>query len=277
MFSHQLLLPLDAPPDDGEQANGTSEAEFKRRLIELSRDRIAEITLTRNRSTILSAKPLKGAQPRGLGGLPKQLSVRIHRCFISAPEPVLQAAADFTSKRLTKLKRREALDVLRDFFDQRAPKTEATKRKPRPLRGPKGKHHDLEAVFNTINRDYFDSELELTISWGTPPARRSKRRRTIQLGSFHDETQTVRIHPVLDHATVPDYVVGSVVHHEMVHAVVPAERTPGSRRRRIHTAAFRRKEQEYRELERAEAWLGRHLFRLMGRLERKMAKQRPVR
>ncbi len=274
MLSHQLLLPLDPPAGATEsEQRSSAEARFQQRLVDLSDGRIVAITLTRNRSTILSAKPLRTSGLEKLAGLPKQLSVRIHRCFVDAPEPVLQAAADFAGKRLTKVRRREALDVLREYFDRHAP-TSATKRRPQPLRGPKGQHHDLADLFAEINKDYFEDELDLTISWGTPPKRRTKRRRTIQLGSFHDESQTVRIHPVLDHRTVPRYVVASVVHHEMVHAVVPAERSPGSNRRRIHTPAFRSKEREFRELDQAEAWLSRHLFKLMGRLERELARQR---
>ncbi len=277
MLSQQLPLPLEAPEQDQHHASisdADRELQFKLLLAELSQGRIVDIQLTNNRSTILSARPVKDKQLSKLPGLPRQVRVRIHRCFLEASDDVLHAAAEFASKRLTKIKRREALDALRNHFDQHAPSSEEAPIRPTRLHGPKGAHHDLEPLFERLNHDYFDSSLSLTVSWGAPPRRRRRRRRTILLGSFHDESQTIRIHPVLDHREVPSYVVESVLHHEMVHAVVPAERHANSTRRRIHTAEFRRLEREFEQLEQAETWLQRHLFKRMGRLEREQERQR---
>jgi hypothetical protein len=76
----------------------------------------------------------------------------------------------------------------------------------------------------------------------------------------------VRLHPVLDHASVPRYVVASVVHHEMLHAEMGVETRNG--RRRVHPPEFRRREREFEEYERAKGWIEKNLGGLLRRRDR---------
>lgn len=266
--SRQLALPFletgaEAPRDSAFRAGRADNRRLLQRLRDLSEGRIRQLTLTRNRSTILSARPLGRS-----GGFPKRLHLRIHQCFVHADDEVLDAVVAFAAKRLPKARRRDALEQVRAYFDEHAKVFDRPPRRARRPRRTRGRHHDLQRLYDRVNHESFRDQLELKVTWGEEVRRQRRRRRTIQLGSYQDETRTIRIHPVLDHAKVPEYVVMSVLHHEMLHAVVPVE-TAG-RRNRVHTDEFRRREAAYPHHHRAEQWLARHLFRLMAQLERQL-------
>lgn len=263
-----FLEPEAASADERPTRAGRAEARhLLQRLRDRSGGRIRQLTLTRNRSTILSARPAGRS-----GGFPKRLHLRIHQCFVGADDEVLDAVVEFAAKRIPKARRQDALERVRAYFDEHA---KVFDRPPRRVHRPKrtrGRHHDLRKLYDRVNRESFDGELDLDVTWGNEVRRQRRRRRTIQLGSYQDESRTIRIHPVLDHSKVPDYVVMSVLHHEMLHAVVPVECEGG--RNRVHTDEFRRREAAYPHHQPAERWLARHLFRLMAQLERQIAQRR---
>jgi hypothetical protein len=76
----------------------------------------------------------------------------------------------------------------------------------------------------------------------------------------------VRIHPALDHPSVPRWVVESVVHHELLHADLDTVVSNG--RRRLHTPEFRRREREFERHDDARRWVDRHLGALLRRRAR---------
>ncbi|HSL81280.1 MAG TPA: hypothetical protein VLF66_00805 [Thermoanaerobaculia bacterium] len=141
---------------------------------------------------------------------------------------------------------------------------------PRPAAGRApcgGRVFDLEAIRDEVNRRYFGGRLRVTIGWsrvGRP--RRRRRRITLKLGSWWPHLRAVRIHPVLDHETVPRVVVASVVHHELLHAELGTEVRAG--RRRLHTPEFRHREREFEGHEEAQRWIRQNLHRLARRRAR---------
>ncbi|MCB1056627.1 MAG: hypothetical protein KDD11_14090 [Acidobacteria bacterium] len=209
---------------------------------------LASLTLTDNRSTILSARP----SPRGL-------AVRVHRSFAGAPDPVVEALAEVAAGGRH---RRAALAVVREHFRRHRP--EPPRRPHRASAGEaRGRHFDLAEIRDRVNQAYFGGLLDVAIAWGRAPVprRRPQRRRTIHLGTYRADLNLVRIHPVLDRRGVPLYVVESVVHHEMLHAAMPATVVAG--RRRLHTPEFRRRERLFADHERAQAWIEDHLDQLL--------------
>ncbi len=215
---------------------------------------LASLVLTSNRSRIISARPEKDGA----------LHLRVHKSFAEAPPETVAALVTFL-KTPRRAKRAEALQQIRAFFDiwqkDAAPARPRCPRKMRLL--ARGQFFDLTAMRDQVNRDYFGGALEVAITWGKsgPALRRHKQRGfSIRLGSYHERENLVRIHPVLDRADVPFYVVESIVHHEMVHAVVPTSR--GASRRIVHGPEFRRLERLYRHHEEAEAWLKANVERL---------------
>ena len=122
-----------------------------------------------------------------------------------------------------------------------------------------GRCFDLEAIYQKLNRDYFSEQVEAHITWGRRAP--SRRRRSIRFGAYDSRKRLIRIHPLLDQAFVPLYVVENVVFHEMLHQLNPPQRVNG--RWSIHTPAFRQEERRYTQFEQAEEWQRRHLARLL--------------
>lgn len=224
------------------------------------RGRLERVTLTDNRSRILSARPV-GRRP--VLGRPR-LALRIHWGFALAPDPVLAEVATFLDRGGRRRKR--ALAALREHFEAfTRPRdgrdgAEPPRRRRRPVLRPRGAHHDLAELCDEINGRYFGGRLEVGITWGRRPTR--KRRRTIHLGTYDHEQRVIRIHRHLDHPRVPRVVVASVVHHELLHAAMPAETVRG--RRRIHPPEFRRRERGFEGFREAEAWIRANLPWLLG-------------
>ncbi len=214
--------------------------------------RLGLLTLTDNRSTIVSAREQGD-----------QLDVRIQRCFATAPDETVAAVAEFLSSAKGSPARRRALAEIRAYFGRHRPATHPQRRRHRIVLRPVGRTLDLRELRDEINQRYFGGELEVHVTWGRAPSRGRRRKRSysVRLGTYSDRDRVVRIHRCLDRTDVPRYVVESVVYHEMLHAAVPPAKKNG--RRRIHTPEFRRRERLFPHYERAERWLDRNLTRLL--------------
>lgn len=125
-----------------------------------------------------------------------------------------------------------------------------------------GHYFHLGAIFDRINGDYFEGEVTASITWGRRPARR--RRRSIRLGSYRKEQNLIRINPALDAGFVPASVVEALVHHEMLHAVIPVRRGENGRRV-IHGREFQAREREYHGCLEAKKWTRENLGLLLRR------------
>ncbi len=222
---------------------------FAQRLENLLDGRLGTLTLTENRSRILSAKALADGK----------LAVRIHRCFVSASDQILATTAAFLSGDLDGKERRRALAIIRQHFELEVTQEHESKPARLPTLHPIGCRFDLREVRDRINRDYFDGQLNVHITWGREGSRRHQR--SIRLGSYQARNSLVRLHRALDRPWVPAYVIESIVYHEMLHADIPPE-ISGSRRT-IHTREFKRRERLFPHYERSEAWLKKNLDRLL--------------
>jgi predicted metal-dependent hydrolase len=125
----------------------------------------------------------------------------------------------------------------------------------RLLRGRKhivdeaGQHHALREIYREVNRNYFNSQVEVRkVGWGT-------RRSWSRLGHYDPIHNTITISPVLDSPRVPKSVVSYLLYHEMLHTVY--DEAAGKIRRRRHTAEFRRAERAFPQ----HAAIGRFLRR----------------
>jgi hypothetical protein len=233
------------------------EAELCRRLNRLVRGRVRSVIFTENRRTILSVKP-------GKPGDFSQLVLRIHRCFQDCPDDALTAVAGFLESKKGSERARQALAEIREHFGHHR----AEQPRPAPRRvslRSAGAVLDLRQVADDLNERYFARGLRFEITWGKGPgeAHRCQRGRTasLQLGSYSYEDRLIRIHRVLDQPGIPRYVIEAVVFHEMVHAALPPVVRNG--RRYFHTPEFRRREREYRHLQKADQWIQEHLPELL--------------
>ena len=248
-------------PHDPRLIDNGRRRQLHERLNALLGGRLAELVLTNNRSTIMTAKWV--AEPANLALPPEQraLSLRLQGCFAFAPMPVLVAVARFAQAGHRPRVRERYLEVLRSYSQQYS----APARSRRLV--TRGQHHDLVLLRDRLNRDYFNGELDVAITWGRAlPSSgcgtgRSRARCSIELGSYSHDDNLIRIHRLLDRSTVPGFVVESVVHHELVHAALPLRVIGG--RRQLHGSDFRQLERRYAHLAEAEAWLDRHLAELL--------------
>jgi predicted metal-dependent hydrolase len=251
LFGPRPVLAPDAPRPVGDPS--ALRFHLLRQLNRLTGGRLRSLELTDNRRTILSVRA-------GRTGFRAPLELRIHHSFTAAPEEVLQAVATFVESKRGSDLAREALVVIREHFTAHR----ETARARKVVLRPEGVAFDLREVFADLNERYFEGRLAVAISWGKSAISSHCRRRrsaSLQLGSYSYEDRLIRLHRVLDHAEVPRYVVEAVVYHEMLHADMPPEIRGG--KRYFHTPEFRRRERIYRNLTRAERWIGDNMPALL--------------
>lgn len=243
------------------------EGGLRAELNGLFRGRLADLVLTRNHHSIVSAKPLPSNR--------QKIALRLDECFLSAPPTTLAAVATWVLSGPGKSS--AALARIRDHYAVAADHAKRAKKPRRSApRRTAGEMVDLARVYDRLNRRYFDGALTATITWGrsagaaasaggrAPARRRYGRTRTIQLGSYSFEQKLIRIHACLDHESVPAYVVEAVVYHEMVHAALPPPER-GAARRILHPPEFRDLERRYQRHREAEAWIGANFGKLLRR------------
>lgn len=204
------------------------------------------LTVHDNRSTMVSF--------RRTG---ETLHYRVHHMFLEAPGEVVRALAAFAGpSRGQAGRRRDAGRRIDAFVRARrdrigAPRVGALQ--------PRGRAHDLQAIFDRLNASEFGGVIEARIGWGS--VRPGRRRRTVKTGVYLHDARVIRIHPTLDRPEVPEFYVAAVVFHEMLHQAVPVREAGG--RRVVHGREFRAREAAYRDHERARAWEAAHLGLLL--------------
>lgn len=206
------------------------------------------LTVTDNRRTMLSARRGEGV-----------IEVRLHRMFLDADESFVDTLVRYLGRR-----DRDAGEAIEAFIA--ANRTLITKpRERRTVLRTRGAHHDLRAIFDTLLPRFSESFDGVHITWGRL-TRRKRGQRGLQLGTYTPAERLVRIHPVLDQAWVPQFVVATVVHHEMLHHALPAVEANG--KTFFHTPEFRRREAAYPDHLRTEAWERTHLPALLRSMPR---------
>lgn len=180
------------------------------------------VTLTRNRVSMASVRFRD-----------RRTDVRLHQAYLAAPDEIHKALRLYL-----RTHRRTAWDVVAAFAQTiEMPARELTPT-VRRLRSS-GAIYDLNEIYRKVNAQYFSGRVKCVVGWGRqrPQGTRRRRSRSIRFGSWAASTRTVRVHPLLDDVRVPRRFVEYIVFHEMLHAVVPSQRSGG--RRYDHPAEFR--------------------------------------
>jgi hypothetical protein len=260
----QLAFPFEAPETSRESRRGArpasaarlSMAGAERPIEELRLERLLaaqlppgrglRVKLTDNRYTMVTVR-------RGSAAY----AVRVHRMFAGADPPLVRALARYVVHNDAR-----ASAVIGAFIEKNQ---HVIPRRPRRARRvvlrTAGKAHDLRSIFERLNAEYFAGQLDARITWGAAPRRREPRR-SIKMGSFAVEDRIIRIHPVLDHASVPGYFVAWIVFHEMLHGKHAVVRKGD--RRCFHSKEFLAEERTFHEYDRAAAWERANMDRLLG-------------
>ena len=200
------------------------------------------VVLTNNRSRMLSWRRAH-----------KSLEVRVARRLLAVGDEVIEPIVG------TVFGKAEASQALRDVI--RALPPCPRRRSQSKVMTPEGEHYQLDRIL-AAQLQYLDHSLcrPVAITWGRQLTRR-KRRRSIRLGSYDFESATIRIHRQLDHPSVPEWFVGFVVYHELLHHQLGVELRHG--RRVVHSATFRALEALHPDYRRAMQWEERNLNRLL--------------
>jgi hypothetical protein len=215
-------------------------------------DREVELTLTENRSVLLSFRRRGGT-----------VLLRLHRMFLHAPLAVVRAVA-----RGLRRTSRSADGEVRRFINENLHRVRRMPRTLPPL-VTDGRVYDLRQVFDRLNARFFAGGLHVPLTWGRGGGR--ARRGGLTFGSYDPVLALIRIHPVLDRRDVPLYFLESVVYHEMLHhhlGGVP----DGAGRTVYHSRTFREAEARYPWHRQALDWEKQnlpHLLRASRELDRR--------
>lgn len=235
--------------------SASADPDAHRAFVERSLGRRAALVWTDNRCVFLSVT-------RRPGGA-EDVVVRLHRSFLDAPRDVWASLGRFFSGGPKRV-----LAPARAHFERwRGGRTEgeaAPERRRGVVLRPGGTCYDLREILGDVARGApFGGLSAVGISWakrGKPGAH------SVRLGSYRaarggGDEGVIRVHPLLDRASVPRFVVEHVVHHELVHHLLAV--TEGKAAGRCHGAVFRRLEAQFGQHGEAERWLREQLPRLL--------------
>ena len=176
------------------------------------------------------------------------LEVRISDVLQDAPLVVLEALAEIL---LCKVYRRRASREARECYlafvfkpaiRQRIDRLRRERGRKRFL-PPRGRWHNLEEIFQQLNRKLFKGELSTAgLGW-------SLRKSRSVLGHYDAGHRMIVINRALDSPAAPACLVEYLVFHEMLHIRFPVERN--GHRRVVHSREFREEERRFPRYEEA--------------------------
>lgn len=202
------------------------------------------VLITNNERTMISTRAARG-----------ELVVRLHHMFLEADAGTLSALAGYLNKNDP-----TAGQALLSFVKRNRERIRKQSNRRIALRSG-GSHHQLQEIYDEINRVYFSGRVQASITWGRHGTSQRRTRRSIKFGSYHSAQRLIRIHPVLDASWVPAFFVAYIVYHEMLHQVIPPETRGG--RNEYHGPKFRACEKLFAQYSEALAWEYKHLNRLL--------------
>jgi len=183
-----------------------------------------------------------------------KLHVRISDMLEGAPAPVTEALAFIL---LGKLYRKAVPGVYahryRLYLNRRDVRRQAHLlrqiRGRKFISGPQGEHHNLEAIFENLNAEFFDGLL------GRPQLGWSRGASRHMLGHFDPSHNAIIISRVFDRPDPEALALRYVMFHEMLHLRYPVEH--GGKRRCVHTREFKEAEKRFPQFKEAKEMLKR--------------------
>ncbi|MFN0062741.1 MAG: hypothetical protein ACKVPX_09510 [Myxococcaceae bacterium] len=177
-------------------------------------------------------------------------ALRLHHMFLAATDDVLHALASFV--RGADSESSAALDRFINANKALIRRVSLSQLRRRVRLDPSGRHHDLQRIFDELNRRYFKNRITASITYGPAPRVKTPRK-SIKMGSYSSDSRVIRIHPALDRRVVPRYFVSWIVFHEMLHEIYRARRASDGRRS-VHPPEFTAHERRFHDYRRAQAW-----------------------
>lgn len=204
--------------------------------IEQAVKKPVKLKINDNRSTMLSVK-----------WEPGYTKVSMHRMFLEAPKNIMDALSVHI-----KTKNSNVCPSVKAYIEEKLPVYDYSKSIDKSRFVTKGETYDLKELYDSINQNYFDGQIDLHITWYGKV--KSKRRSQVTFGLYQQSLQLVKIHRMMDSSLFPEYFVRFVIYHEMLHHICPAYYDQNGRHH-IHTPEFKRREREFREYDEAQNWM----------------------
>jgi hypothetical protein len=195
-----------------------------------------KLKINNNRSTMLSVK-----------WEPDCTKVSLHKIFLDAPKNVMNALACYLKREVENI-----APTVKEFIQDNLRQLDYTRESEKLDIYSRGHVYNLQKIYDEINREYFDSKLQLKITWFGNSVVRCRSR--VTFGLYHDHLKLIKINRLLDNPSFPDYVVKYVVYHEMVHHVCPSYYDKNGIQQ-VHTKEFKAKEALYEHFELAQSWI----------------------
>ena len=173
------------------------------------------------------------------------IDLSIHRLFLYASTPVLQALIRFATHQDIRAKA-TLRQMAHLYFTRIEP--------PVPdfaLSNALGKEVDLQALYDQLNESFFNNEVKVPIAWFEIPKYRTYRR--VTFGCYDRTIPLIRINRLLDHSSLPLLFVEFIVYHEMLHTVCETK-IDARGRMWVHTQEFRRREALHSQYPFAKKW-----------------------
>lgn len=170
------------------------------------------------------------------------LEARITDALEGAPAYVIEALAHIL---ISKLARRTPERIFQERYRRYLNRKEMRRhlmqlrqsRGRKQIRGAKGEHFDLEAMFEDLNfRFFYGLMARPVLGWSLRPSRTT-------LGHYDPSHHAIVLSSWLDRAEVPVLAVEYVLYHEMLHLRHPEEHR--GVRRCVHTAEFKEAEKQF--------------------------------
>ncbi len=237
------------PPVEDERARKALEEKISSAMLPHAPDARLALAVTDNRFTMISVKREKGL-----------FRLRLHHMFLDADHEIVRALGRYVARN-----DRDASQLLSQFIDVNHRKIRrARRRRPTVFTiETRGEIHDLQQIYDELNRRYFAGRIDARITWSQRAQSGAKRRRrnSIKMGSYSVEDRLIRIHASLDRGFVPRLFVESVVYHEMLHQKHDMPVVGG--RRQFHTPEFMAEEAQFEHFVRATRWERENLDKLL--------------
>jgi hypothetical protein len=198
-----------------------------------------DLKINDNRSTMLSVK-----------WAPNCTKVSLHRMFLQAPRNVMEALACYlkgTDKKIA--------PTVKAYIETNLQKLDYSKQIDCTKLDTLGKTYDLRAIYQMVNREYFDNPLDLQITWFGKGVRKACTRLTF--GLYYDPLRLIKINRLLDNPFFPPFFVAYVIYHEMLHYVYPSY-VDKKGHKHIHSKIFKEREKKFKFFKEAHQWIKEH-------------------
>ena len=195
-----------------------------------------QLRINDNFSTLISVKREPGV-----------LIASVHRMFLDASQDIREALAQHIVARKGSMS-----PALKKYMNDHYQRLDYRERLSSDRLEVQGVFWGLQEIYDSLNRDYFQGELDLAVTWYGKAGLRPQKR--VTFGLYCEPFRLIKMHRLLDNADTPKHVIAFIMYHEMLHHVHPPY-VDEQGRTHIHNKEFKFREKAFQHYEEATHWL----------------------